>query len=162
MAERRLYIAVMIGFFILSGIGAYFGNPEGSVWSDWILEKGRWVILFANLLFLIFALRQLYIWNITVGKDQIYLKRFFGSKKITLCEKDLISFQVELQKDSSWMKWPRTTIILTLQTTEGKITFNSSDYQLFENTLAKLFSHNKEMHLQCLQQISRLKAKTGI
>jgi len=42
MAERRIYIAVMIGFFILSGIGGFFGNPKGSVWSEWILEKGRW------------------------------------------------------------------------------------------------------------------------
>lgn len=161
MAERSLYITIMIGFFILSGIGGYFGNPEGSVWSDWILEKGRWIILLANLLFLIFAFRQLYIWNIAVGESEIYLKRFLGSKKITLHKKDLISFDVELQKDPSWMKRPRTTLIVTLQTTQGKITFNSYDYQSFERKMAELFSHHKEMRLQCLRQISKLKAKAA-
>jgi hypothetical protein len=162
MTERSIYIAVMMGFFILSGIGGYFGNPAGSVWSDWILEKGRWICLIANLLFLIFAFRQLYIWNITVGESEIHLKRFLGSKKITLHKKDLISFDVELQKDPSWIKRPRTTIIVSLQTTQGKIAFNSYDYQSFESKIAELFSHNKEMRLQCLHQISRLKAKAGV
>lgn len=119
-------------------------------------------MLLANLLFLIFAFRQLYIWNISVGENEIYLKRFLGSKKITLHKKDLISFDIELQKDPSWMRRPRTTLILTLHTTQGKIIFNSYDYQSFESKMAKLFSHNKEMRLQCLQQISRLKAKAGI
>ena len=119
-------------------------------------------MLLANLLFLIFAFRQLYIWNITVGENEIYLKRFLGSKKITLHKKDLISFDVELQKDPSWMKRPRTTIIVSLQTTQGKITFNSYDYQSFESKMAELFSHHKEMRLQCLGEISRLKAKAGV
>lgn len=162
MLERKLYIGILIGFFVLSGIGICFGNPEGVKWADWITEKGRWVLLLANLLFLILAFRQLSVWNISVGKGEIYLKRFLGSKKIVLREKDLISFTVEIDKDASWMKNPRTTIIVKLQTTQGEKTINSSDYRLFDKEIAKLFSHNKEMQLRCLQQISKLKSKAGI
>lgn len=162
MSERTIYISILIGFFILSGIGVYFGNPEDVSWTDWITEKGRWVLLLANLLFLILAFRQLYIWNIFVGEGEIYLKRFLGSKKITLHEKDLISFAVEIDKDSWWMKNPRTTIIIKLRTIHGKATFNSSDYKSFDNEIAKLFSQNKDMHIRCLQQISKLKSKAGI
>lgn len=162
MLERTLYISILIGFFILSGVGICFGNPENVQWASWITEKGRWVLLLANLLFLVLAFRQLYIWNISVGESDIYLKRFLGSKKITLREKDLISFTVEIDKDPWWMKNPRTTIVLKLQTTEGKITLNSSDYKSFDKELSNLFSQNQEMHLRCLRQISKLKSKARI
>lgn len=162
MSERKLYISILIGFFILSGIGVYFGNPDGVKWTSWITEKRRWVLLLANLLFLILAFRQAYIWNISVGKGEVYLKRFLGSKKITLREKDLISFIVEMDKDPWWMKNPRTTMILKLQTTKGKVTFNSSDYNSFDNEISKLFSHNGEMHTRYLRQISKLKSKAGV
>lgn len=162
MIERTLYISILFGLFILSGVGICFGNPEDVKWADWITEKGRWVLILANVLFLIFAFRQLYIWNISVGEDEIYLKRFLGSKKIVLREKDLISFTVEVDKDPSWMKRPRTTIIIKLRTTQGEKTFNSSDYRSFDKEIAKLFSHNKEMHMRCLRQISKLKSKAGI
>lgn len=162
MLERKLHISILLGFFILSGIGICFGNPEGVKWVDWITEKGRWVLLLANLLFLILAFRQLSIWNIYVGEGEIYLKRFLGAKKITLREKDLISFTVEIDKDPSWMKNPRTTVIVKLQTTQGEKTFNSSDYKSFDKEVAKLFSQNREMHLRCLRQISKLKSKAGI
>lgn len=162
MFERAQYIFVLLGFFLLSGIGIFFGNPKGVSWLEWMNTNGRWALFIAPLLFLFLALRQLQIWNISAGENEIYLKRFLGSKKITLHKKDLISFDVELQKDPSWMKRPRTTIILSLQTTQGEITFNSYDYQSFERKMAELFSHHKEMRLQCLQQISRLKDKAGI
>ncbi|AEA43277.1 hypothetical protein [Fluviicola taffensis] len=159
MFERKLYIAILLGFFILSGIGMCFGNPEEIPWSDWISEKGRWVLILGNLLFLFLAIRQLRIWNISVGENEIYLKRFLGSKKITLLEKELTSFHVELHKDPWWMKGPRTTILITLHTTQGTITLNSSDYSHFDSTLAKLFSKNRQMHMECLRKISTLKSK---
>ncbi len=159
MFERTLYIFVLVGFFVLSGIGVWFGNPNGVSWTNWITGNGRWVLLLAHILFLVLALRQLWIWNISVGKNEIYLKRFFGSKKITLQSTDLISFTVELDKDPSWMKNSRTTIIVRLQTTQGKMTFNSSDYKSFDKTLNKLFSQNREMRLQCFKKISQLKER---
>lgn len=162
MFERAQYIFVLLGFFVLSGIGMCFGNPKGILWSDWITEKGRWVLILGNLLFLFLAIRQLRIWNISVGENEIYLKRFLGSKKIILREKELISFTVELQKDPSWMRHPRTTIIVTLQTTKGELTFSSSDYKSFDSTLNKLFSQNKEMRKQCFREISRLKNNADI
>ncbi len=156
MSERNLYILALIVLFILSGVGIYFGNPNEVAWTDWITEKGRWILILANVLFLVFAFRQLYIWNISVGKNEVCLKRFLGLKKIILREKDFVSFTVEIDKDPSWMKRPRTTIIVKLQTTKEKIAFNSFDYRSFDNELAKLFSLNKDMHLQCLRQIPLL------
>jgi hypothetical protein len=139
-----------------------FGNPKGVSWLDWINTNGRWALLLAPLLFLFLALRQLRIWNVSAGENEIYLKRFLGSKKIILQKKDMISFDVELDIDPSWMKNPRNTIVVKLQTTQGEFTFNSSDYKLFDSTLNKLFSQNKEMRTQCFGQISRLKNKAGI
>ncbi|WP_300663817.1 hypothetical protein [Fluviicola sp.] len=40
MLERTLYISILIGFFILSGAGICFGNPEDVKWADWITEQG--------------------------------------------------------------------------------------------------------------------------
>lgn len=114
------------------------------------------------MLFLVLAFRQLFVWNIQVEEGEIYLNRFLGLKKLILKKNDFISFTVELDKDPWWMKRPRTTIILKLQTTQGKLTFNSSDYKSFDHTLTKLFSQNREMHIQCFRQISRLKAKSDI
>lgn len=162
MFERTIYISILLGFFILSGIGIYFGNPKNVSWINWITGNGRWVIVLANLLFLVLAFRQLVVWNIQVEEHKIYLNRFLGLKKLVLEESDFITFTVELYKDPWWMKRPRTTIIIKLQTTQGKLTFNSSDYISFDNTLTKLFSQNREMRVQCFRQISRLRSKEGI
>ncbi|WP_430405730.1 hypothetical protein [Fluviicola sp.] len=162
MFERTIYISILLGFFILSGIGIYFGNPKNVLWTDWITEKGRCVIVLANLLFLVLAFRQLFVWNVQVEGREIHLNRFLGLKKIVLEESDFISFTVELDKDPWWMKHPKTTIIVKIQTIQGKTTFNSSDYKSFDNTLTKLFSQNRELRVQCFRQISKLKAKSDI
>lgn len=162
MFERTLYIVVLIGFFILSGIGVYVGNREEIPWSEWITENGRWVLVFANVLFLVLAFRQLSVWNISVEEPAIILKRYLGLKKITLHEKDFTYFTVERYKEPWWMKNSKTTIIVKLHTTEGKVTFNSSDYRSFKRRLTQLFSQNKEMRMKCLAQISRLETNTGV
>lgn len=162
MFERTIYILILLGFFILSGIGIYFGNPKNVSWINWITENGRWVIVLANLLFLVLAFRQLVVWNIQVEEHQICLNRFLGLKKLVLKKPDFINFTVELDKDPWWIKNPKTTIIVKLQTTKDKLTFNSSDYKSFDNTLTKLFSQNREMHVQCFRQISKLKTKSDI
>lgn len=162
MFERKIYILIFLGFFILSGIGIYFGNPKNVSWTNWITEKGRWVLILVNLLFLVLAFRQLFVWNIHVEERKVYLNRFLGLKKLVLEESDFITFTVELDKDPWWMKNPKTTIIVKIQTIQGKMTFNSSDYKLFDNTLTKLFSQNREMRVQCFRQISKLKAKSEI
>lgn len=162
MFERIIYILVLFGFFILSGIGVYFGNDHNTPWTEWITEKGRWVLLLANALFLVLAFRQLLVWNIYPGKDQIQLKRFLGLRKIVLRKDDFVSFTVEIDKDAWWMKNPRTTVVIRLQTTKGKVVLNASDYKSFDDVLTQLFSLNNAMRLQCLGQISRLKTRHRI
>lgn len=162
MFERIQYISILIGFFILSGIGVYFGNDENILWTEWITEKGRWVLILANLLFLFLAIRQMSVWNVYPSHDQILLKRFLGLKKMVLRKQDFTSFAIKMDKDLWWMKNVRTTYVLNLQTTQGKLTFNSSDYKSFDRTLLALFTLNTKMHRECLRQISQSKTKAGI
>ena len=157
MFQRTSYFLVFIGFFILSGIGCYFGNDENTSWTQWILEKGRWMLVLANLAFLFLAMRQLAVWNVSTTADGILLKRLMGWKKGILRKQDFTSFKIQINRDPWWMKHPRTTFVLELQTTRGKWTFNSSDYNSFEQTVSTLFAYNAEMRLECLRQISRLK-----
>lgn len=161
MLERISYLFLFLGFFVLSGIGCYFGNDENTPWPQWISENGRWMILFANGLFLLLAIRQLAVWNIEVTADGVLLKRFLGLKKILLHKPDFISFKVEMHRDFRWMKNPRATIVVKLQTSRGKFTFNASDYKSFEQKILDLFSPNTEMRSKCIGQISRLKLQTG-